>query len=96
MIYILDGNTITAAAKYKGQIVAQGFATNNMWKDQWSALLFLVKKLDSRGYRIKAGDFVITGAMNPLAFIERGHYKVDYGELGMIKFRVKDRKKAQN
>jgi 2-oxo-hept-3-ene-1,7-dioate hydratase len=85
----VDVNTITAEAKHKGQIVAQGAATDNMWGDQWSALLFLVEKLHSRGYRIKAGDFVITGAMNSLAFIERGNYKVDYGELGMIKFKVK-------
>ena len=85
-------NMITVEAKYKGQIVAQGVATNNMWGDQWSALLFLVEKLHSRGYQIKAGDFVITGAMNSLAFIERGDYKVNYGKFGMIKFKVKDRK----
>ena len=58
--------------------------------------MFLVDKLHSRGYRIKAGDFVITGAINSLAFIERGHYKVDYGELGMIKFKVKGRKEVEN
>lgn len=92
----VDVNTITAEAKYKGQIVSQGIATNNMWGDQWSALLFLIEKLHFRGYQIKAGDFVITGAMNSLAFIERGNYKVDYGELGMIKFKVKGRKEAQN
>ena len=92
----VDVNTITVVAEYKGQIVAQGVATNNMWGDQWSALLFLVEKLDSRGYQIKAGDFVITGAMNSLTFIERGDYKVDYGKFGMIKFRVKGHKKAEN
>jgi len=59
-----------------------------------SALLFLVEKLDLRGYQIKAGDFVITGAMNSLAFIERGNYNVDYGELGMIKFKVKGLKRG--
>jgi 2-keto-4-pentenoate hydratase len=90
----VDVNTITAEAKYMGQIVSQGVATNNMWGDQWSALLFLVEKLHSRGYQIKAGDFVITGAMNSLAFIERGNYKVDYGELGMIKFKVNGRKRG--
>jgi hypothetical protein len=41
-------------------------------------------------------DFVITGAMNSLAFIEHGNYRVDYGELGMIRFKVNDRKEAQN
>ena len=92
----VDVNTITAEAKYKGQIVAEGVATNNMWGDQWSALLFLVEKLHLRGYQIKAGDFVITGAMNSLAFIERGKYMVDYGELGMIKFKVKGQKAAEN
>lgn len=91
----VDVNTIVAEAKYKGQIVAEGVATNNMWGDQWDALLFLIKKLDLRGYQIKAGDFVITGAMNSLTFIERGNYKVDYGELGMIKFIVKAQKEAQ-
>ena len=92
----VDVNTIAAAAKYKGQIVAQGVATNNMWGDQWSALLFLVEKLHLRGYQIKAGDFVITGAMNSLAFIERGNYRVDYGELGTIKFKVNGQKEAEN
>jgi len=92
----VDVNTITVEAKHKDQIVAQGVATNNIWGDQWRALLFLVDKLHSRGYHIKAGDFVITGAMNSVAFIERGDYKVDYGKFGMIKFRVKGHKEAQN
>jgi len=92
----VDVNTIMAEAKYKGQIVSQGVATNNMWGDQWSALLFLVEKLHLRGHQIKAGNFVITGAMNSLTFIERGKYKVDYGELGMIKFKVKGQKAAEN
>jgi hypothetical protein len=34
--------------------------------------------------------------MNSLAFIERGHCRVDYGEFGMIEFKVKGRKEAQN
>jgi len=92
----VDVNTVMAVARHEGQIISQGVATNNMWGDQWSALLFLVEKLDSRGYQIKAGDFVITGAMNSLAFIERGNYRVDYGELGMIKFKINGRKEAEN
>ena len=87
----VDVNKITAVAIHKGQIVSEGVATNNMWGDQWSALLFLVEKLHLRSYQIKAGDFVITGAMNSLTFIERGKYKVDYGELGMITFKVKEK-----
>jgi 2-keto-4-pentenoate hydratase len=89
----VDVNTVTAVAIHKGQIVAEGVATNNIWGDQWSALLFLVEKLHLRGYQIKTGDFVITGSMNSLAFIERGEYKVDYGELGMIQFKVSSRKR---
>jgi hypothetical protein len=34
--------------------------------------------------------------MNSLTFIERGNYKVDYGELGMIKFKVKGQKETEN
>lgn len=91
----VDVNTVMAVARHKGQIVAEGVSINNMWGDQWSALLFLIEKLHSRNYQqIKAGDFVITGAMNSLAFIERGEYKVDYGDLGMIKFKVKDSKRG--
>ncbi|MFV9690426.1 MAG: 2-keto-4-pentenoate hydratase [Desulfobacteria bacterium] len=90
----VDVNKITAMAIHKGQIVSEGVAINNMWGDQWSALLFLIEKLHLRSYQIKAGDFVITGAMNSLTFIERGKYKVDYGELGMIKFKVKDRERG--
>jgi hypothetical protein len=39
---------------------------------------------------------LITGAMNSLPFIDRGHYKVDYGGLGMSKFKVKGQKEAEN
>ena len=84
----VDVNTITAKVKYKGQIVSQGAATNVMG-DQWAALLFLAQKLNSRGYQIRKGDMVITGAMNTMFPAARGTYKVDYGELGMIKFKVK-------
>ncbi len=56
--------------------------------NQWAALLFLVEKLNSRGYQVKKGDIVITGAMNTMFPAARGTYEVDYGELGMIKFKV--------
>jgi len=89
----VDVNTVAVAAVHKGQIAAKGAATNNMWADQWDALLFLVEQLHSRGYQIKAGEFVITGAMNSLTFIERGKYRVDYGDFGTIEFKVKGRKR---
>lgn len=82
-----DVNTITAAAKYEGQIVSQVAATNVMG-NQWAALLFLVEKLNSRGYQVKKGDIIITGAMNTMFPAARGTYEVDYGKLGMIKFKV--------
>jgi len=82
-----DVNTITAVAKHEGQIVSQGAATNVMG-NQWAALLFLVEKLNSRGYQVKKGDIVITGAMNTMFPAARGTYEVDYGKLGMIKFKV--------
>jgi 2-keto-4-pentenoate hydratase len=82
-----DVNTITAVAKHEGQIVDQWKATNVMG-NQWTALLFLVEKLNSRGYQVKKGDIVITGAMNTMFSAARGTYEVDYGELGMIKFKV--------
>jgi hypothetical protein len=82
-----DVNTITVVAKHEGQIVSQGAATNVMG-NQWAALLFLVEKLNSRGYQVKKGDIVITGAMNTMFPAARGTYEVDYGELGMIKFKV--------
>jgi hypothetical protein len=56
--------------------------------NQWAALLFLFEKLNSRGYQVKKGDIVITGAMNTMFPATHGTYEVDYGELGMIKFKV--------
>jgi 2-keto-4-pentenoate hydratase len=56
--------------------------------NQWAALLFLFEKLNSRGYQVKKGDIVITGAMNTMFPAARGTYEVDYGKLGMIKFKV--------
>ena len=85
----VDVNDLYLSATYEGEIVAQGSTTNNIWGDQWQALLFLVQKLDERGYQIKAGDVVISGAVNPLIPIDRGFYEVDYGHLGTLQFRVK-------
>lgn len=85
-----DVNTITAEAKYEGQIVSQVAATNVMG-NQWAALLFLIEKLKSRGFQVKKGDIVITGAMNTMFPAEHGTYEIDYGKLGMIKFNVMEK-----
>jgi len=83
----VDVNNITVQAIYNGEAISEGASTNVMG-DQWTALLFLVEKLDARGHQIKAGDIVITGAMSGLLPAEPGTYEIDYGEFGTIRFEI--------
>jgi 2-keto-4-pentenoate hydratase len=83
----VDVNNIQVTVRQKNQIINQGVSTNVLG-DQWESLLFLVERLDSRGYQIQAGDVVMTGAMSGMFPAAPGHYHVQYENLGKLRFKV--------
>lgn len=82
-----DENAIAPVTTLDGEVISEGIGSAVMG-DQWEALRFLAEKLNERGEQIHAGDFVISGAMNPLTPLEPGSYTVDYGPFGVITFEI--------
>jgi 2-keto-4-pentenoate hydratase len=85
----VDENAVTVVATMDGEVVGEGVGSAVMG-DQWEALRFLAEKLNERGEQIHAGDFVISGAMNPLTPLGPGSYTVDYGPFGVITFEISE------
>ena len=83
----LDVNTVQTVAKLNGEVINEAPASDALG-NQWDALLFLAEKLNERGYRIEAGDVVITGALGNMLPGKPGTYEIDYGELGQINFEI--------
>ncbi|MCB1876398.1 MAG: hypothetical protein KDH88_10515 [Chromatiales bacterium] len=84
----IDVNGLTLSAHHEGKLVTQGNTGKNIWGNQWQALLFLVEKLNERGYQIRKGNVAISGTVSPMVPVERGHYTFDYGPLGTLQFQV--------
>jgi len=85
----VDENAVTVVATMDGEVVGEGVGSAVMG-DQWEALRFLAEKLNERGEQIHAGDFVISGAMNPLTPLGPGSYTVAYGPFGVITFEISE------
>ena len=86
-IHRVDVNDIHVTVRQGGQTLNEGVSTNVLG-DQWESLLFLVERLDSRGYQIQAGDVVMTGAMSGMFPATPGQYQVNYSSLGRLRFKV--------
>lgn len=76
-----------------GEVVDRGKATNVMG-DQFKALLWLVNNLVRHGYRIEAGQLLLTGAMGASNIARPGEYLVRYRDLEDIPFLITYRKTA--
>jgi 2-keto-4-pentenoate hydratase len=57
--------------------------------DIWSRVLWIVNEFVlARGYELSAEHIIIPGALTGLHQSTPGHYKVDYGALGEVEFRI--------
>lgn len=74
-----------AEARWNGEPYTRGYSHNVMGSQQ-QALIFLAQSLHRQGQKIKAGDWVITGAMNKMLPARPGNYRVDFGSLGELEF----------
>jgi 2-keto-4-pentenoate hydratase len=83
----VDVNNIAVTVRQGRDVISEGVSTNVLG-DQWASLLFLVERLDARGYQIEAGDVVMTGAMSGMFPATVGQYHVSYRNLGRLRFKV--------
>ena len=56
---------------------------------QLTALSFLANQLNQRGQQLKAGEWVLTGAMNRMLPAKAGDYHIRFGELGELSFTLR-------
>lgn len=56
--------------------------------DQWQALMWLVNERLESGYRLRKGQFLITGALGKMIPAKIGYYQADFGQLGKLTFTV--------
>ncbi len=84
----IDPNEIQVALLRDGMPVGRGAGTDSMG-DQWKAALWLVNEIVGRGYEIKVGQILITGALGGIIPGEPGTYVADYGSFGRITFQLR-------
>jgi len=74
-----------AEARWNGELYTRGYSQNVM-NGQITALSFLANQLNQRGQQLKAGEWVLTGAMNRMLPAKAGDYNISFGELGELSF----------
>ncbi|WP_196139684.1 2-keto-4-pentenoate hydratase [Aliikangiella sp. G2MR2-5] len=80
-------NEISTQLKLNGETVISGKATDASG-DQLSALRWLINHLLAQGYKLEAGNLLITGALGKMIPARSGDYVGDFGTLGQIKFSI--------
>lgn len=83
----MDLNAQVASLALDGKELQSGSA-RKVYGDQWKALRSVLNTALEVGYRPKAGDVVLTGAMVQME-ARRGHYVARFGALGNIEFEVR-------
>jgi 2-oxo-3-hexenedioate decarboxylase len=82
-------NALFVEVSHDGAVIDRGRATNVM-NDQSVALQRLIEALLRRGYRIAAGQVLLTGALGDTVPAAPGHYRVEFRDAGVIEFDVSD------
>lgn len=83
----MDLNEQVASLSINGEELQSGSA-RKVYGDQWKALRSILNTALQVGYRPRAGDVVLTGAMVQVQ-ARRGHHVARFGALGNIEFDVR-------
>jgi 2-keto-4-pentenoate hydratase len=83
----LDLNALTVTLTKEGQVINTGKGIDALG-NQWQAVLWLVNHLIKQGWKLEAGQFLITGAVGRMIQAEPGNYQADFGKLGKIGYRI--------
>jgi 2-keto-4-pentenoate hydratase len=84
----VDLTKVQVTMTRNGETVNNGKAGDVMG-DPWKGLLWLVNAVVEKGWTIKPGQILITGAMGKMIPGRPGTYQGDYGALGKLSFTVK-------
>ena len=84
----LDLNAVAVTLKRNGEIINRGKGAD-AFDGQWKAALWLVNTLVKKAWKIEPGHVLITGALGRMLPAEHGKYIADYGNLGIIDFKIK-------
>jgi 2-keto-4-pentenoate hydratase len=79
-------NLLRVALYRDGELIDDGHAVN-AFGDQLRALLWLVNDRLARGWKLAAGQLLLTGALGKINSATSGDYHADYGR-GELRFRV--------
>jgi len=80
-------NLIETELEHDSKTLFKGKASDALG-DQWLALEWLVGHLLESGYKLKAGDLLITGSLGKMVPAETGNYRASFGPLGNIDFQI--------
>ncbi len=84
----INVNTILIELLYENESKHTG-RSNIPFNDQWKALKWLLTQALVQGYTLKKNQILLTGALFPPKHLERGHYRVEFSELGTLKFEAR-------
>ena len=82
-----DLNAIDAVLTLDGEEILRGKGSDTLG-DQWETVLWLVNNMTARGWTLKEGDLLISGAMGAMVPGKPGTYAFTAGDLGKIDFIV--------
>ncbi len=84
----LDTNSIKINLFVDGKLISSERSSKVMG-GQKSTLLWLINDVHSKGYQIKSGNILLTGAIGKVNPAKPGLYMGDFGDLGRLYFEIK-------
>jgi len=84
----IDINGIEVVLYKNGEKITSGNGINTWKNDQWKCALWLINSVIKRGYTVKKGSFLFTGAISDVTPASKGSFRADYGSFGVIDFKM--------
>ena len=84
----VDVDSVNVKLQCDGNVVNEGKAADALG-GQWKALLWIVNNTLAHGYKLDAGQYVMTGALGSMIQAKPGVYKADYG-FSTLNFKVSE------
>lgn len=84
----MDLDSVSVILTRNGETVNEGKGSDAMGS-QWKAALWLVNTMVEKGWTIKPGDVLMTGALGNMIPGKPGQYRADFGKLGTIEFEIR-------
>jgi 2-keto-4-pentenoate hydratase len=84
----IDINNIEVILYKNGEKITSGNGTSTWKNNQWKCALWLVNSVIKRGYTVKKGSFLFTGAISDVTPASKGSFRADYGCFGVMDFNI--------